>query len=182
MACKDSGDNTRAVLLGARMRLVVFKLKMLRQSSPSTRIDMSEENQLFRGDRDPEFSRSGDDVEKQKAAALRDESAPAPVPGAASTVSFNGEPAPAAAAASFNDEPAPEASADTAAPAEAPAAAPVAPEAALKFEIDRSQLWQVSEAMVQRMSQLRSTAAETGHMLDEQEAEARRLEKQLKSL
>ncbi|MEO0316665.1 MAG: hypothetical protein RL404_342 [Pseudomonadota bacterium] len=142
---------------------------------------MSEENQVFRGDRAPELSKGADDVEKQKqkpAAQL----ATAAQPNAASASSFNDVPAPAASAASFNDEPEPAAPAEAAPPAAEVAAAPVSPEPEMKFEVDPSQLWQASEAMVQRMSQLRSSAVETGNMLDEHEAEARRLEKQLKSL
>ncbi len=142
---------------------------------------MSDESQVFRGDRDPEISKGGDASAKQKAAALQEGSAPVPAPAPKAAASFNDEPAPKAAA-SFNNEPVPEAPAETPPPAATTAPAPAAPEAELTFEVDRSQLWQASEAMIQRMSQLRSTAVETGQMLDEHEAEARRLEKQLKSL
>lgn len=126
---------------------------------------MSEESQVFRGDRAPERSQAIDDAAKHKSAAPQ-----APAPGAASAASFNDDPPPA--------EPAVE----EAPPAVAAPAPVAAPEPELTFEVDRSQLWHAPEALRLRMAQLRSTAVETSHVLDEQEAEARRIEKQLKSL
>lgn len=120
---------------------------------------MSEESQVFRGDRGPELSKTDNDAAKKKAAVPKAEAHAAPAPSAQSAADFNDEPQPAA-----------------------PAAAPAAPEAELTFEVDASQLWQAPEALRQRMAQLRSTAVETSHVLDEQEAETRRIEKQLKSL
>ena len=123
---------------------------------------MSEESQVFRGDRAPERSKVEIDATRQK-------DVPLPEPKAAE---------PAMVAESFNAEPVTEA---PAAPAEA-APAPVAPEPELKLEVDPSQLWHASEALRQRIAQLHSTSVATAHVLDEQEAEARRIAKQLKSL
>ncbi len=134
---------------------------------------MSEENQVFRGDRGPELSK----VETVAATAR----AAAP---AVKTVM-------AASAASFNDEPLPDASAAAeASPPQAsaaesaiePAAAPASPAPELKFEVDASQLWHAPEALARRIANLQSTSAATSHLLDEQEAETRRIEQQLKSL
>ena len=126
---------------------------------------MSEESQVFRGDRAPERSKVEINATGQKAVPL-------PEPKAAE---------PAMVAESFNAEPVPEAPAAPAEAAPAPAA-PVAPEPELKLEVDPSQLWHASEALRQRIAQLHSTSVATAHVLDEQEAEARRIAKQLKSL
>ena len=123
---------------------------------------MSEESQVFRGDRAPERSKVENNATSQKAVPLSEPKAAEP----------------AMVAESFNAEPVTEA---PAAPAEA-APAPVAPEPELKLEVDPSQLWHASEALRQRIAQLHSTSVATAHVLDEQEAEARRIAKQLKSL
>ncbi len=129
---------------------------------------MSEESQVFRGDRAPERSKVEIDANKPKAV-------PAPEPKTTE---------PAMVAESFNAEPVPEvpAAPAEAAPATVSAVAPAAPEPELKLEVDQSQLWHASEALRQRIAQLHSTSVATAHVLDEQEAEARRIAKQLKSL
>ena len=132
---------------------------------------MSEESQVFRGDRTPERANvDGDAIKKKPAPESR------PLADAASA------PPPAVPQPAVLERPA----AETVAPAQAapvvavPAAAPPAPE--LKLDVDPSQLWQTSQVLRQRMAQLHATAAATAHVLDEQEADTRRIAKQLKSL
>ena len=130
---------------------------------------MSEESQVFRGDRTPERATVDRDATKKKPATDVQ-----PVADAASAT----QPVVAErfAAETMAEQPAP------APAAPPPAPAPAAPEPELKLEVDPSQLWHTSQALRQRMAQLHSTAAATAHVLDEQEADARRIAKQLKSL
>ncbi len=131
---------------------------------------MSEESQVFRGDRAPEVSKVESGGGKHREAA---QSAPPATPAPA---------APAVVAESFNPEPVADAPAAPAPATAANAPTPAAPEPALKLEVDPSQLWHSSEALRQRIAQLHSTSVATAQVLDEQEAEARRIAKQLKSL
>lgn len=124
---------------------------------------MSEEGQVFRGDRAPELSQvEGDSARRKPAAAQTVPTAPA---------------AQVAPQAEAPVDPVVHEAADT--PAAAPAAAP---EPELKLDVDESQLWHANEALRQRIAQLHSTAKATAHQLDAQEEETRRIEKQLKSL
>lgn len=124
---------------------------------------MSEESQVFRGDRAPELSKV-----EPNAGKIKEEARPAVSPAAV----------PAAVAESFHPEPV----ADTPVAAATAVPEPAEPEPALKLEVDPSQLWHSSEALRQRIAQLHSTSVATAQVLDEQEAEARRIAKQLKSL
>jgi hypothetical protein len=129
---------------------------------------MSEESQVFRGDRAPERASVGGGAVQKKPATepqARADASPAAQPVAAESFAAEPEAGPSA----------------TPAPVVA-APAPVAPAPELKLEVDPSQLWHSSQVLRQRMAQLHSTAAATAHVLDEQEADARRIAKQLKSL
>ena len=127
---------------------------------------MSEQSEVFRGDRAPELSKVDPDAGKAK-----DVAKPA------------APPEPAMVAESFNPEPVADQPATPATPVSAaPVPKAAAPEPELKLEVDPSQLWHSSEALRQRIAQLHSTSVATAHVLDEQEAEARRIAKQLKSL
>lgn len=132
---------------------------------------MSEKSEVFRGDRAPEMSKVESDAGKATAATR-----PAAPPAAAPPATTE----PAMVAQSFNPEPVAEAPPAT--PTVVAAPQPAAPEPELKLEVDPSQLWHSSEALRQRIAQLHSTSVATAHVLDEQEAEARRIAKQLKSL
>ncbi len=137
---------------------------------------MSEENQVFRADRGPEPSKLDPAAATSRAAA----------PAVRAAASFNDDritvtpsavaPAPAPVQA------APTAIAPASVSAANPAANPASPAPELKFEVDASQLWHAPEALARRIANLQSTSAATSHLLDEQEAETRRIEQQLKSL
>ncbi len=141
---------------------------------------MSEEGQVFRGDRAPERSQvDGDSVRRKPAAPAAAEVAPVKTDAARTD--------PAAESPATPDTPdtadlsaVPAVAAVAAVDAAAPPAAPPAPE--LKLEVDASQLWHANEVLRQRIAQLHSTAAATAHQLDAQEEESRRIAKQLKSL
>lgn len=141
---------------------------------------MSEENQVFRADRGPESSKLDPATATTRAAAPAVRAAPAasfnddPIPDTPSAVAPAPAPAPAPAAST--------AIAPASVPAANPAAVPATPAPDLKFEVDASQLWHAPEALAQRIANLQSTSAATSHLLDEQEAETRRIEQQLKSL
>lgn len=132
---------------------------------------MSEESQVFRGDRQPEISKVDTSATAARTAA--------PAAKVASSASFNDDVVPDASAAH-----APASAAQDPAPASAapPAIEPATPAPELKFEVDASQLWHAPETLAQRIANLQSTSAATAHLLDEQEAETRRIEQQLKSL
>ncbi len=137
---------------------------------------MSEENQVFRADRGPEPSKLDPAAATSRAAA----------PAVRAAASFSDDritvtpsavaPAPAPVQA------APTAIAPASVSAANPAANPASPAPELKFEVDASQLWHAPEALARRIANLQSTSAATSHLLDEQEAETRRIEQQLKSL
>ncbi len=141
---------------------------------------MSEENQVFRADRGPEPSKLDPAAATSRAAA----------PAVRAAASFNDDritvtpsavapaPAPVQAAPTVIAP----ASVSAANPAATPAANPASPAPELKFEVDASQLWHAPEALARRIANLQSTSAATSHLLDEQEAETRRIEQQLKSL
>ena len=130
---------------------------------------MSEESQVFRGDRAPELSKvDGTSAPHKKVPVQPSEAAP------------SSPPEQDVVAPGLNPEPVAEAPATPAPATAAPSAA--APEPELKLEVDPSQLWHASEALRQRIAQLHSSAVATSHVLDEQEAETRRIAKQLKSL
>ncbi len=139
---------------------------------------MSEESQVFRGDRGPEVSKLETDAATTRA------SAPAVTP--ATAARFHDAPGrDTPSAAEPAQVPAPEpspASASTTASSTASSIAPERPAPELKFELDASQLWHAPEALASRIANLQSTAAATSHLLDEQEAETRRIAQQLKSL
>ncbi len=141
---------------------------------------MSEENQVFRADRGPEPSKLDPAAATSRAAA----------PAVRAAASFNDDritvtpsavapaPAPVQAAPTVIAP----ASVSAANPAATPAANPASLAPELKFEVDASQLWHAPEALARRIANLQSTSAATSHLLDEQEAETRRIEQQLKSL
>ncbi len=141
---------------------------------------MSEENQVFRADRGPEPSKLDPAAATSRAAA----------PAVRAAASFSDDritvtpsavapaPAPVQAAPTAIAP----ASVSAANPAATPAANPASPAPELKFEVDASQLWHAPEALARRIANLQSTSAATSHLLDEQEAETRRIEQQLKSL
>ena len=137
---------------------------------------MSEENQVFRSDRDPQVSKLDTVVPGNRAAAPAAHAAEAEQ--AAKAAHFHDEPVPDAPVPT---EPAPGTS-PAVEPATEAAAVPDTPAPELKFEVDHSQLWHAPETLAQRIAKLQSTSAATAHLLDEQEAETRRIEQQLKSL
>jgi 3-oxoacyl-ACP reductase-like protein len=113
-----------------------------------------EESQVFRGDGHMEEGEAG------RAHAKK----PAPKPAAA--------PVPAAAPAPAAEVVAPEVEA---APAPNPA------DQDLDFSVDKSTLWQMSEEMKARVSQMASMSASTNQQLDMQEKNLRALQKKNKS-
>ncbi len=145
---------------------------------------MSEENQVFRADRGPEPSKLDPAAATSRAAA----------PAVRAAASFNDDritvtpsavapaPAPVQAAPTVIAPASVSAANPAATPAATPAANPASPAPELKFEVDASQLWHAPEALARRIANLQSTSAATSHLLDEQEAETRRIEQQLKSL
>ncbi len=120
-----------------------------------------EESQVFRGD--------GHLEEAEAARAQAKKTAPKP---AAATPA----PAPAPTAPTAELAPAPEVLAPEAEAAYAPNPA----EQDLDFTVDKSSLWQMSEEMKARVSQMASMSASTNQQLDMQEKNLRKLQKKNK--
>lgn len=134
---------------------------------------MSEEAQVFRGDRPTEESESNAPA-KAKAKAKPDTLlAKADLPA--------GEPIGDHADAAATSAAAAELTAAAEIVAEAPAI-PAEPEPELNFDIDPESLWSMPEAMLTRLSNLASAATVTHQRLDEQEKDTARIAKALRAL
>lgn len=121
---------------------------------------MSEDSQIFQGDRPPQRTSAAPEASVRKPA-------PVTVPAAAA------EPMPTVAEAARTDEPP--------VPVAAPTAAPV-PQPELQLQVDESSLWHAPTTLQQRIANLQSTSAATAHLLDEQEEASRKIAQHLKVL
>ena len=127
---------------------------------------MSEEAQVFRGDRPVEESEVGQSIppiaKARPDTLLAKNDLPAGEP-VGDVTAEHAEPAPPAEAAV------------------APAPAPTEPEPEYNFEIDPDSLWSMPAAMHERLSNLASASAITHQILDDQERETARIAKALRA-